>query len=122
MTRIFFIIIALAFVQLVNGQGACITAQTNLAGNTACVSAFSIGTDTDTICMGTCRDLFDAIISNCDAEVSQTKYYCLFISKATNCRLLVPVTRPHCNFRAACIFIITFGDHSIKFLLLPPCC
>ena len=67
---IIFIIIALAFVQLVNGQDACVTAQTNLAGNILCVSAFSIGTDADTICMGTCRDLFDAIISNCDATVS----------------------------------------------------
>ena len=27
---------------------------------------------------------------------------------------LFPVTRPHCNFRAACIFIITFDDHGIE--------
>ena len=27
---------------------------------------------------------------------------------------LFPVTRPHCNFSAACIFIIAFGDHVIK--------
>ena len=35
---------------------------------------------------------------------------------------LFPVTRPHCNFRAACIFIITFDDHVIKILLFPACC
>ena len=29
---------------------------------------------------------------------------------------LFPVTRPHCNFRAACIFIITFDDHVIEIL------
>ena len=35
---------------------------------------------------------------------------------------LFPVTRPHCNFRAACIFIITFDDHVIEILLFPSCC
>ena len=35
---------------------------------------------------------------------------------------LFPVTRPHCNFRAACIFIIAFDDHVIEILLFPPCC
>ena len=50
----------------------CITAQANLATNTVCTTAFSTGTDTDTICMGTCRDLYDAIISSCNATVSQT--------------------------------------------------
>ena len=34
---------------------------------------------------------------------------------------LFPVTRPHCNFRAACIFIITFDDHVIKILLFLLC-
>ena len=27
---------------------------------------------------------------------------------------LFPVTRLHCNFSVACIFIIAFGDHIIK--------
>ena len=31
---------------------------------------------------------------------------------------LFPVTLPHCNFRAACIFIITFGDHVTKFFVI----
>ena len=31
---------------------------------------------------------------------------------------LFPVTRPHCNFSAACIFIIAFGDHVIKFFVV----
>ena len=31
---------------------------------------------------------------------------------------LFPVTRPHCNFSAACIFIITFGDHMIKIFVV----
>lgn len=50
-----------------NGD-ACTAAQTNLA---ACRTAFSNETDTDAICMGTCQDLVDAIINNCDASVSQ---------------------------------------------------
>ena len=48
----------------------CVTAQANLATNTACTSAFSTGTDVVAICI-TCRDLFDAIISSCDGTVSQ---------------------------------------------------
>ena len=76
MIRISFAILALVFVQLVNGQdsAACTTAQTNLATNTECITAFSTGTDTDVICMGTCRDLFDAIIAECDDTVSQAGY------------------------------------------------
>ena len=35
---------------------------------------------------------------------------------ATNCRLLV--TLLHCNFRAACIFIITFRDHMTKIFVV----
>ena len=31
---------------------------------------------------------------------------------------LFPVTCPHCNFRAACISIITFGDHFIKIFVV----
>ena len=50
----------------------CIAAQANLATNTVCTTAFSTGNDTDTICVGTCRNLYDAIISSCDATVSQT--------------------------------------------------
>ena len=71
MIRIIFAILALVFVQLVNGQDACSTAQTNLVTNVECTAAFSTGTDVDAICMGTCRDLFDAIIAECDATVSQ---------------------------------------------------
>ena len=72
MTGIIFTIIAVVFVQLVNGQDACTTTQMNLAENIICLSAFSAGTDTDTTCMGTCRDLIDTIISSCDVTVSQT--------------------------------------------------
>ena len=78
MIRISFAILALVFVQLVNGQDACTTAQINLTNNTACATAFSTGTDSGTdanaICVGTCRDLFDAIISSCNATVSQACY------------------------------------------------
>ena len=31
---------------------------------------------------------------------------------------LFPVTLPHCNFRAACIFIIIFGDHVTKIFVV----
>ena len=48
----------------------CIIAQANLGTNTVCTTAFSTGNDTDAVCMGTCRDLFDAIISSCNATVS----------------------------------------------------
>ena len=57
---------------LCGGTVECITAQANLATNTACTTAFSTGTDTDAICVGTCRDLFNAIIRSCDSAVSQT--------------------------------------------------
>ena len=55
----------------------CITAQANLTTNTVYTTAFSTRNDTDTICVGTCRNLFDAIINSCDATVSQT----IFISR-----------------------------------------
>ena len=57
---------------LCGGTVECITAQANLATNTACTTAFSTGTDTDAICVGTCRDLYDDIINSCDASVSQS--------------------------------------------------
>ena len=51
--------------------GPCGMALQALAANTACTAAFSSGTaDASTICMGTCRNLFDDIIGNCDASVS----------------------------------------------------
>ena len=83
MIRIIFIIltiIALFFLQLVNGQDACTTAQTNVATNIVCVNAYSDRTDADTICMGTCRDLFDAIISSCDAAVSQIVLLAVYLT------------------------------------------
>ena len=78
MNRIVFPLVVLAsIVQLVNGQvptQACIDAITVLATNAGCVAAFSTGTDASAICMGTCRDLFNDIISNCDAAVSLYSY------------------------------------------------
>ena len=71
MIRIIFAILALVFVQLVNGQDACTTAQTNLASNTACTTAIGTG-DLDNICMETCRNLLNALVSSCDPSVSQT--------------------------------------------------
>ena len=70
MNRIVFSLFAFAFVQLVSSQDACTTAQTALATNAGCVAAFASATDTSAICMGACRDLFNDIISNCDAAVS----------------------------------------------------
>ena len=51
---------------------ACTTAQTNLATNTACYTAVTNGTDIDPICVETCQNLLNAIVSNCNALVSQT--------------------------------------------------
>lgn len=65
MTRIIFATLALAFVQLVNGEDACITAQRNL--NVVCINALLNETDTNATCTGICQDLLDTIISNCDA-------------------------------------------------------
>ena len=45
---------------------ACLDAQSALASSTACASA----TTANDICTGTCRDLYDDIIDNCDATVS----------------------------------------------------
>ena len=73
MIQISFAIFAFIFVQLVNAQDACTAAEMSLAANTACAAAFSNGTDADVICMGTCRYLFDYIISSCNATVSQVK-------------------------------------------------
>ena len=46
---------------------ACTDAATALASNTACATA----TTANDICTGTCRDLYDDIIDNCDATVSR---------------------------------------------------
>lgn len=63
MIRIIFATVALVFVQLVNGEHACITAKTNL--NIVCINA---GSDTNAICTGICQDLLDTVISSCDAR------------------------------------------------------
>ena len=73
MNRIILPLVAVAFVQLVNGQvpsQACVDATTALGTNAACTAAFGAGTDVTVLCMGTCRDLFNAIIDNCGAAVS----------------------------------------------------
>ena len=70
MNRIVFSLFAFAFVQLVNSQTACLDAQAALATDATCAAAFSNGTDFSAICMGSCRTLFDNIISNCDNSVS----------------------------------------------------
>ena len=66
MNRIVIAIFALASVQLVSSQTtACLNALTALSSDRACSSG-----DTDTVCMGTCRTLYDDIIAICDDEVS----------------------------------------------------
>ena len=64
MNRIIIAIFALAFVQLVSSQ-TCQQAQTALFADATCNS-----TDAATVCMGTCRTLYDSVISNCDNTVS----------------------------------------------------
>ena len=48
-------------------RDACTAAVTALTSNTACATA----TTASEIYTGTCRDLYDAIIDNCDATVSE---------------------------------------------------
>ena len=70
MNRINVALFALAFVQLVKCQTPCLDAQAALSSSVACVTAISVGTDRNTLCMGTCLDLMNAIINDCDAMVS----------------------------------------------------
>ena len=69
-SHIIFSFVALTFVQLVNGQTACLDAQNALTSDATCFSVFSAGTDISAICFGLCRTLFDNIINNCDSAVS----------------------------------------------------
>ena len=55
-----------------NTGDTCEDAISNLADNTACITAVNGGTDVDTFCSETCRNLLAPIVSNCDASVSQT--------------------------------------------------
>ena len=74
MIRIIFTILALVFVQLVNGQlDACQTAVLDLTTDDTCSDAI-LGNDTNTICEDPCRSLYDAIINNCNETVSQASY------------------------------------------------
>ena len=69
MKRIIIAVFTLIFVQLVKSETqACIDAITVRAGNDICTGVN--GTDPNILCMGTCRNLIDNIIDNCDNEVS----------------------------------------------------
>ena len=70
MNRIIISFLALAFLQLVSSQTACLDAQTALSSDLTCVSA----SDAATVCMGQCRTLYDNIISSCDNAVSLLSY------------------------------------------------
>ena len=48
----------------------CGMAQAALSSNTDCIGV----TDPNILCMGTCRTLYDAIISSCDNEVSTSHF------------------------------------------------
>ena len=54
--------------QLANGQTACDNAVAALNNSTVCTNAL-LNADTTTIC-NTCRDIFVAIVNNCDGQVS----------------------------------------------------
>ena len=45
-------------------------------------------------------------------------YFTLIYVRPPIVDFLFPVTRPHCNFSAVCIFIIAFGDHMIKIFVV----
>ena len=47
----------------------CGMAQTNLNLSSVCVVAYTEG-NADVVCIGTCRTLGDAIVTNCNASVS----------------------------------------------------
>ena len=69
MNRIIVALCALASLQLVKGQENCLDAQTNLNSNAICFTAIGTGTDVNTLCMGTCRYLIDAVLSYCNNTV-----------------------------------------------------
>ena len=54
--------------------GPCGMAQQAVLANPTCASS----TDPSIVCMGTCRDVYDNIISNCDASVSGLNYLQLY--------------------------------------------
>ena len=54
--------------QLANGQTACDNAVASLNNSTVCSNAL-LNADTTTVCT-TCRDIFVAIDTNCDGQVS----------------------------------------------------
>ena len=56
------------FLQLANGQTACDNAVAALNNSTVCTNAL-LNADATTIC-NTCRDIFVAIVNNCDGQVS----------------------------------------------------
>ena len=55
-------------IQLASGQTACENAVATLNNSTVCSNAL-LNADTTTICT-TCRDIFAAIDTNCDGQVS----------------------------------------------------
>lgn len=68
MNRITVAVFSLAFLQLVSSQTACNDAFRALTNNPTCISKNA------TVCMGTCRTLYDNIISSCDNTVSSNSY------------------------------------------------
>lgn len=70
MIRIIFVILALVFAQLANGQDACATALMNLEANTTCSTALE-GGNVDAFCAETCLNLYSAVTTSCNASVSQ---------------------------------------------------
>ena len=65
---IFNLQIAAGFVTTIDTVcGPCGMALSALGSDTTCINA----TDANTLCMGTCRGLYDNIINNCNATVSK---------------------------------------------------
>lgn len=75
MTFLATIICAACLIQFTSGQiadiPACVNATLAMSGNPECAIALSSSNST-LICNGTCRDVLDDIMSNCENEVSYT--------------------------------------------------
>ena len=97
---VIFAILALVFVQLVNGQlDACQTALLNgletnsTQTNNTCLDTLT-GNDTSAICEDPCRSVYDAIIDNCNETVSQASYLTYSVSyRLSSYRLYTFVSR-----------------------------
>ena len=63
--------ISVVYVKLINGQilTPCERAEQNLAANEICVNAYMAANDSNLVCNGTCRSLYDAYLGICGGSL-----------------------------------------------------